>query len=316
MAEIAVNLLVNKFEQMCEEEVKLFKGVWKDFEYIRKELDFIKASLKTADAKDENDPPLQEWIKQLRNIAFETEDVLDEFDFILRLGHHRGHGVYHSLYKIALSIKNFRARRRIATEFRDIKSRVNDICSRRERYVEIFNVPSSATAATVSCHDSRLDAFLLDEAKLVGIEKPKKEIIKWLVDNNRKCKIISVVGIGGSGKTTLVRSIYNDAKVKKEFPCRAWITISQSFDKVELLQQLIVQLFDESEEPLPIEVDGTNKHIRLKEIIKGFLGDKRYLIALDDIWEEDGWDFFKLAFPINMRGSQLMLTTRKKKCRH
>lgn len=303
MAEIAVNLLLDKFRHICREEVELLRGVWKDFEYIRDELESIKAVL-TADANDENHLQLQEWIKQLRNIAYETEDVLDEF--ILRLGHHQGHGVYHSLYKIALSIKNFRSRRRIATEFRDIKSRVNDICSRRDR----FNVPLSATAATVSCHDSRLDAFLLDEAKLVGIEKPKEEIIKWLVDNNCNCKIISVVGMGGRGKTTLVSSIYNDAKVKKEFPCCAWITISQSFDKVELLQQLIVQLYDGSEVRPPVGVDGTNKHLRLKEIIRRFLGDKRYLIALDDIWKEGDWDFFKRAFPNNMRGSRLILTTR------
>lgn len=306
MAEIAVNVLLNKLWLVSEEEVKLFRGVWKDFEYIRNEFGCIKAVL-TADAKDENDLQL-EWIKQLRNIAYETEDVLDEF--ILRLGHHQGHGVCHSLYKIALSIKNFRARRRIAAEFLGIKSRVNDICLRHERYLGKFNVPSSATTATVSYHDSRLDAFLLDEAKLVGIEEPKKEIINLLVDDNRECKIICVVGMGGLGKTTLVRSIYNDAEVKKKFPRRAWITISQSFNEVELLEQLIVQLFDGSEEECSKVRDDKYKQIRLKEIIRLFLEGKRYLIALDDVWEKDGWDFFKLAFPNNEHRSRLMLTTR------
>lgn len=305
MAEIVVNLLFNELSLISKEEVKLFRGVWKDFEYIRDELGCIKAVL-TADAKDENDLQ-QEWIRQLRNIAYEIEDVHDEF--ILRLGQLQGHGVYHSLYKIAFLVKNFRACRRIATEFHEIKSRVNDICSRRERYFDKFNVSSSATAATVSYHDSRLDAFLSNEAELFGIEGPKKEIIDWLVDSNSKCKIISVVGMGGLGKTTLVRAIYNDAEVKKKFPWRAMITISQSFNKVELLEQLNKQLNGSAEE-CPRGVDDPNEHIRLLRIIQGFLGEKKYLIVLDDVWEKGGWDFFKLAFPSNMCGSRLMLTTR------
>lgn len=72
---------------------------------------------------------------------------------------------------------------------------------------------------------------------------------------------------------------------------------------------MIEQLLAASEERVPKGVKSTNVQT-LKEFIKDFLGDKRYMIVLDDVWETNGWNAFKLLFPGNTCGSRLMLTTR------
>lgn len=150
----------------------LLGGVRKDFEYIRNELERVKAFLRTADAKEENNLQLQVLINQLRNINYDTEDVLDEF--IHRLGHHQGHVVCGFLNNIAQLIKNLKACHQIATELQGIKSRVKDICSGYdERYPGKLDVLLRSTPVTDTdrCHDSSLDAILLEEAQLVGIKE-------------------------------------------------------------------------------------------------------------------------------------------------
>lgn len=115
--------------------------------------------------------------------------------------------------------------------------------------------------------------------------------------------------MGGHGKTTLVKKVYADGRVKKEFSYGAWITVYQSFQTMELLKDITEQLLAASEEPVPKGAKSTNGQT-LKE---DFLGDKRYMIELDDVWEKNGWNAFKLLFPGNTCGSRLMLTTRDNK---
>ena len=57
--------------------------------------------------------------------------------------------------------------------------------------------------------------------------------------------VISVVGMGGSGKTTLVANIYNNGDVRRHFDCYAWITVSQVYDIEDLLRSMIKE-FDTS----------------------------------------------------------------------
>lgn len=142
-----------------------------------------------------------------------------------------------------------------------------------------------------------------------ALKSKKKEIIEWLLDGDSKLNTISVVVMGGHGKTTLVKKVYADGRVKKEFSYGAWITVYQSFQTMELLKDITEQLLAASEEPVPKGAKSTNGQT-LKE---DFLGDKRYMIVFDDVWETNGWNAFKLLFPGNTCGSRLMLTTRDNK---
>ncbi|KAA8521225.1 hypothetical protein F0562_011938 [Nyssa sinensis] len=312
MAESAVTFLLNQLTRFLNEEVKLLRGIREEFENIRDELERMRAFLRVADAKEDSDPELQVWVKQVRDVAFDTEDVLDEF--MLRLAHHPADGFYGFLRKICFSIKNLKARRRIASEIRRIQSRFPKISEGHLRYRYQFNISdqgsTSTTVANNPCYDHRRrDALLLEEAEVVGIDRHKKQLINWLVEDNPRFKVISVVGMGGSGKTTLVKKVYEDVQVKGHFQNHAWITVSQSFKIEELLKNLIRQLFEEIKQPLPQRVEAmdiTELTIQIKE----FLQQSRYVIVLDDVWSRQVWHSLKLALPDNNCGSRVLLTTR------
>ncbi|KAL2536824.1 Uncharacterized protein Fot_18215 [Forsythia ovata] len=117
-----------------------------------------------------------------------------------------------------------------------------------------FNIPEAGSSSVVVnslAYDRRGDALLVEEAELVGIDGRKRELMGWVMDGGARLGVISVVGMGGLGKTTLVKKVYDDAAVKKHFQSHAWITVSESFKIEELLRDTIHQLFDETKQPRP-----------------------------------------------------------------
>jgi len=152
---------------------------------------------------------------------------------------------------------------------------------------------------------------LLEEADLVGIEQPKKQLCDLLFKDESNRAVISIYGMGGLGKTTIAKQVYDDPKVKKRFRIHAWVNLSQSFKMEELLKDLVEQIHILIGKPVPEAVERM-KSDKLKELIKDLLQRSRYLIVLDDVWHVNVWDAVRLALPNNDRGSRVMLTTRKK----
>ncbi|KAI7996757.1 putative disease resistance protein [Camellia lanceoleosa] len=127
----------------------------------------MRSFLQHAEARSESDKGVQTWVKQVRDVSYDTEDILEEF--LLRLSPPQGSGFFHSLRK--LQPRN----------------------------------------------DPPLASLFLDEADVVGIENPKSVLISWLVGREKNLTALSVVGMGGVGKTTLVKKVYDSQVVKKYF---------------------------------------------------------------------------------------------------
>ncbi|PSR91603.1 Disease resistance protein [Actinidia chinensis var. chinensis] len=308
MAESAVFHLLANFAPFLQEEVNLLTGVRDEIEYIRDEFERMTAFLRVADAMEETDPGIAVWVKQVREAAYDTADALDMH--MLRLGHHHGNGVRGFLHKVCCYIKTIKARHQIASEVKGIKSRLINISEGYQRYSDIYRRQEQGSRPTIAWYDSRGDALLLEEAELVGIEKPKSQLIQWLMEDDPQLKVVSIAGMGGLGKTTLTKKVYDDPIVKKHFQNHAWITVSESFKTEKLLQSMIEQLFEEVKQPIPQGVENMDTN-SLKGIINAFLQQKRYVLVLDDVWNIHAWKSFRYAFPNGYCGSRVILTTRK-----
>lgn len=310
MAESPVIYLLGKLASFCENEIQHMREGREELIALRGEFERIKAFLRVADSMEEHNEEVKVWIKQIREVAYEAEDALDEFKLLLAHDH-EGSGL---LYKIPCCVRNMKARYRLTAAIRSISSRMKDICEGHQRLskkLKRVQQGSSSTREDDPWQDHRADAVFVEKSGLVGIEEPKTRLTQWLVGGIPEREVISVSGMGGLGKTTLAKQVFDDPVVRKHFPVRAWVTLSPSSKTEELLMDMLQQIASRIMKPVPSGADTLDIDW-LKMMIKRLLQGRRsrYLIVLDDVWHMDKWDAVKYALPNNNHGSRIMITTR------
>ncbi|KAF7081524.1 hypothetical protein CFC21_085457 [Triticum aestivum] len=227
------------------------------------------------------------------------EDSIDDFMQSVDVEDTKPDGFLEKMKNLLGKVK---ARHRIGKEIQDLKKQITEVAQRNERYKvrEAFSKKKNATI------DPRALAIFQHTSELVGIDEPKAKVIKLLTEGTstqEKTKLVSIVGSGGMGKTTLASQVYEDLKGK--FKCQAFLTVSRNPDMMNILRTILRavsgQHYRDTEE-------GSIEQLIMK--IKDFLVDKRYFVVVDDIWDVGTWNVIKLAFPVTSSGSIIITTTR------
>ncbi|KAM3327392.1 hypothetical protein P3S67_002518 [Capsicum chacoense] len=140
----------------------------------------------------------------------------------------------------------------------------------------------------------------VNDEEIVGFGNDTKNMIQYLVGGTNELDVLPIVGMGGQGKTTIARKVFNSNVIVNHFDARAWCIISQTYEQSYLLQEIFRQVTNSRE-------TGDKDDI-LADKLRKKLMEKRYLIVLDDIW-----DVLRLSFPNVGNGSRIVVTTRLEK---
>ncbi|CAD6258377.1 unnamed protein product [Miscanthus lutarioriparius] len=243
--------------------------------------------------KEELDPLTKDWKSQVREMAYDIEDWIDEV-----IHHASQDGTTAGfIQKIIQRISMVRTKFRISNEIQQIKTRVMEVSHRRKRY----KIDVGTSRSKYVPVDPRLHALYADEDGLEGIDGPRNQLVKWLLDEDQRLRVVSIVGIGGLGKTTLANEVYK--RIGEEFDCQAFVSVSQRPDMTRILTNMFSQLGQQPPSQ-PSEVQN------LINVLREHLQDKRYFVILDDIWDESAWDILRCALPKNEQASRVITTTR------
>ncbi|KAG2563150.1 hypothetical protein PVAP13_8KG321102 [Panicum virgatum] len=183
---------------------------------------------------------VKDWDKQVREHSHRTEVVVDTFQ--VRILGSEGSTDPDSFNKrltnkMENSFRRAKARHEIAYSIKRIKDQIQDLANENGWYRDWCEVEAEPKPDP----DPRLKALITESANLVGIHEKREELIKLLVDGDEvsktKLKTVSIVGLGGLGKTTLAKAVYD--KIKGDFDCTAFVSVGQKPDAKKVLMDIL-----------------------------------------------------------------------------
>ncbi|VAH85244.1 unnamed protein product [Triticum turgidum subsp. durum] len=295
--------VIAKLTALLGEEYAKLKGVHREVEFMKDELSSMNALLqRLAEVDRDLDVQTKEWRDQVREMSYDIEDCID--DFMKSLGQTDSAKAAGLAQSVVQQLKALRARHQISSQIQGLKARVEDASKRRMRYKldERTFEPSISRAI-----DPRLPSLYAEPDGLVGIDKPRSELIECLMEGMgasvQQQKVISIVGPGGLGKTTLANEVFR--KLEGQFQCRAFVSLSQQPDVSKILRNILSQVCQQELPSTDIQDEG-----KLIDTIREVLKNKRYLVVIDDIWSTQAWKIIKCSLFLNDLGSRIMTTTR------
>lgn len=301
MAEAVVSYTVGKIgDQLIHEAVFLY-SVRENVERLQRELKRMQCFLEDADCKQERDARVRNCVEEIRNVSFKAEDVIDNFIYEIAP---RGDGLRRVLKRFAFTFTRFPRLHRIGTQIKSIETNIEDISKSLDTYGISFSTEGERTSSISEMQRMRRTLPHVVEDDVITLDDITNDLMDQLMDDEEgRLRVVSIVGMGGLGKTTLAKKVYNQKEVKHYFDCQAWAFVSQQLQAREVMYAILSEITS----PSNIERDE-DLMLRLYQE----LTDKRYLIVLDDIWNFETWLILKSAFPDEKKGSKIVFTTRNK----
>ncbi|XP_051130741.1 probable disease resistance RPP8-like protein 2 [Andrographis paniculata] len=300
--EVAVTMAVQMLGELASQKVSLMLGVEKKVKELRDELEKMQSVLRRAADRPTDDERVLKWVSDIRDIAHDTEDLIESFSVNVVDAPRRRRGAL--LGRCASFPVKMYQLFILGHEIESIQKRLERMDDMRARYP----TPSLDEASPVSSNGIELRRRVSpwhQDKHVVGLEGHVETILKKAILVKKGGLFISsIVGMGGVGKSTLATKVYNDAAIHKQFEQRAWVTVSQNFNLKELLKTLLLQLKKgENMENYPVE----HLEQKVNECLKG----KQYFIVLDDVWQQQSYECIVRAFPDETdKASRLLITSR------
>ncbi|KAK9138810.1 hypothetical protein Sjap_009408 [Stephania japonica] len=325
--EAVVGDVVERVISLAVDEIGLLLCVKGEVKKLRTVLTSIQAVLQDAEEKQVKERTVKVWLQELKQVAYDAEDVLDEIAYKkLKYEIINKASRWFSPSRLIVHVK-------MAHKIKAINGRLDVIEKNRNRFQLVqsnYNQSGSSGLGPMNTTcDRESTSRVKDYSNVFGRESETKAIIKKLINddgsssstdhqsiagNNMALPVVAIVGLGGLGKTTLAQLVYNNDAVKTHFQLKVWICVSTNFETTNLYFQILQQILQQINGNNSI-AETSSKEVVLNELESKLKqqGTKKFLLALDDDWNEDQrkWEDFVLPLRnIVATGSRIIVTSR------
>ncbi|XP_058108878.1 putative disease resistance protein RGA3 [Magnolia sinica] len=316
MAYTLVSTVAGKLNDLLQVEVTLLVDVTDDIEKLSRMFSFIQAVLKDAETRRSNHEAVKTWLQNVKDVAYDVDDILDEWmteDLRSQAASGGDVSCFSFLITCLLcpvtSFKHVLLRHKIGSRIKEVRGRLHDITEARNQLG--LRADSGEGERMVSElirrgeNRERETSSFVNPLSVIGREADKNKVIGLLLQEVTEVPfVISIVGMGGLGKTTLARLIYNDEIVKGHFDMKMLVCVSEDFNVKQITKSIIESATKTGCESLDLDL--------LQDRLCRMLQAKKFLLVLDDVWSKDSekWEKLILPFQAGAPGSRIIVTTR------
>ncbi|KAL7120488.1 hypothetical protein ACP275_02G126200 [Erythranthe tilingii] len=301
------------FQQLATTATKALarrEKVESHFKKLSQNLSVIQAVLDDAEEKQLMENSVKVWLENLRDLAYDLDDMLDYI--ITRSLIQDSKGVHQnrtsrvwkfiptcSGYTPGALVSNYK----MMSKIKELTSRLENVAKQRIDLKLRENLGGFDRRSVMRSPSTSL----VNESHVYGRDEDKEAITEMLLGDvapNEDVSVIPIVGMGGIGKTTLAQLVYNDKNVRKNFHVWAWVCVSEEFDVVSVTKTIYEAVTG---------VSGKSKDLdNLQVSLKEKLAKNKFLIVLDDVWNENYGKWYDLCrpFQFGLTGSRIIVTTR------
>ncbi|XP_056698622.1 disease resistance protein RGA2 [Spinacia oleracea] len=196
----------------------------------------------------------KDWIGKLKDAVYDADDLFDKFNTIAQKQKSVPGGKISKKVRRFFSGENqllFAAN--TSRKIKKLRMKLDGIAEDRAKFgfSDVY-IPVKRREETSS---------YVNEHSIIGRDADKKAILDLLFQDSDAAEdnvsFVSIVGIGGLGKTALAQFVFQDDMIKSSFELCFWVCVSEEFGLKEILSKMLGKSTE-------LNLEGLQKEVRDK----------------------------------------------------
>ncbi|GER51175.1 NBS-LRR type resistance protein [Striga asiatica] len=300
----AVEFLLTKVTEVLTWYTDLITGAENDLQQLNNELGMCKSFLLDAARRPKKEEFFREIERQIREVVYDADDTIDSCLTQANRAKARAKSKSNKLSKWGKKVVD-KVDISLPLQVKALRTdKVAPVLEKMKLYLETHDSGSGSSGTTYDespSHAFELPSFRKDN--VVGLEDEEERIVNCLLEPWHELDIIPIIGMPGLGKTTIAYKVYESQVIRREFPVRIWVYVTQVLNRKDVLLTILKDFTSQ-------DLSAWTEHQLTQEVRRRLTGAGRFLLVMDDVWSVEVWNAISDVLPMRNDRAKVLITSR------